>query len=175
MAFDVGAYYVEIGQFVNRLCDKTFRAASPEDRLDMRNEVTGIAVANRRRLDASDPDDIRAWLWRTAENVVRNRIRAHVRHSQRTRHVDQNEIEAIPSTGRTADKAMLDRERINAVRDAIHQLPPDLRTAIELFYLEGCSVLHIAEHAKISDGTVKSRLFHARQRLRGLLETFISD
>ncbi len=62
---------------------------------------------------------------------------------------------------------MLDRVRLTA---AIGELPPDQRSAIALFYLEEMSVAEVAVALAIPAGTVKTRLMHARRKLRAALE-----
>jgi RNA polymerase sigma-70 factor (ECF subfamily) len=52
---------------------------------------------------------------------------------------------------------------------AIASLPPDQRAAIALFYLEDLSVAEIAAAMDVPAGTVKTRLMHARARLRAAL------
>jgi len=60
------------------------------------------------------------------------------------------------------------------VRDALEALPEDLRTAITLRELEGLSYEEIAKAMDCPIGTVRSRIFRAREaidaRLRPLLE-----
>lgn len=53
---------------------------------------------------------------------------------------------------------------------AIAALPPAQRAALALFYLEGLSVAEVAHALDIPPGTVKTRLMHARARLRAHLE-----
>jgi RNA polymerase sigma-70 factor (ECF subfamily) len=55
------------------------------------------------------------------------------------------------------------------VRRAVRQLPLDLRTVIYYAYVEGLPHKQIAEIEAIPVGTVMSRLYRARQQLRGLL------
>jgi RNA polymerase sigma-70 factor (ECF subfamily) len=55
------------------------------------------------------------------------------------------------------------------VRRAVRQLPLDLRTVIYYAYVEGLPHKQIAEIVAIPVGTVMSRLYRARQQLRGLL------
>ena len=56
------------------------------------------------------------------------------------------------------------------LRSAIADLPPDQRSAIALFYLEEMSVTEVAVALAIPAGTVKTRLMHARRKLRLALE-----
>jgi len=55
------------------------------------------------------------------------------------------------------------------LRAAIADLPPGQRAALALFYIEGLSVAEVAVALSIPPGTVKTRLMHARHKLRALL------
>lgn len=57
-----------------------------------------------------------------------------------------------------------------AIRQAFALLPPDQRLAAQLYYTEGLSLAEIAEVQGVAEGTAKSRLFHARRKLRATLE-----
>jgi RNA polymerase sigma-70 factor (ECF subfamily) len=59
---------------------------------------------------------------------------------------------------------------IDKLRAAIRILPAGHRAAIALFYLEDMSITEVAVALDIPVGTVKSRLLHARQKLRTVLE-----
>jgi RNA polymerase sigma factor (sigma-70 family) len=56
-----------------------------------------------------------------------------------------------------------------AVREAVEQLPPDEREIVRLQHFEELSHTEIADHLKLSVGTVKSRSFRAHRRLAVLL------
>jgi RNA polymerase sigma-70 factor (ECF subfamily) len=64
-----------------------------------------------------------------------------------------------------ADGSDLDR-----IRTAMAELPPDQRAAMGLFYLEGLHVAEIAAALDTPPGTIKTRLMHARNKLRALLQ-----
>ncbi len=57
-----------------------------------------------------------------------------------------------------------------AVRRAIDCLPPDQAATVALFYLEDMSVGDVAVAMDVPAGTVKTRLMHARAKLRAILE-----
>ena len=61
----------------------------------------------------------------------------------------------------------LARDRLRA---AIAELPAEQRGAIALFYLEEMSVAEVAVALAVPLGTVKTRLLHARRKLRAALE-----
>lgn len=61
-------------------------------------------------------------------------------------------------------------EGSRAVHDAIFILPETQRMPVILYYIEGFNVQEIADMLKIPEGTVKSRLYSGRGRLKTLLE-----
>jgi RNA polymerase sigma factor (sigma-70 family) len=63
-----------------------------------------------------------------------------------------------------------DADDLSRVRDALRRLDRNDRLLLAMFYLEGLSVAEIAHACAVPPGTVKSRLFHARERLRAALE-----
>ncbi|TBN06774.1 sigma-70 family RNA polymerase sigma factor [Hyunsoonleella flava] len=56
--------------------------------------------------------------------------------------------------------------------DAFKMLPSHQQTVIKLFYTEDYSLKEISETLNISVGTAKSRLFHAREKLKQLLKNY---
>jgi RNA polymerase sigma-70 factor (ECF subfamily) len=61
-------------------------------------------------------------------------------------------------------------ETVKAVREAISQLSEDLKKVILLFEIEQFSLIEVSEILNIPVGTVKSRLFRAREKLAILLK-----
>ena len=56
------------------------------------------------------------------------------------------------------------------VHEAIKGLPQDQQVVLRLFYLEEYSLKEISEILDKSEGTVKSRLYHAREKLKTILK-----
>lgn len=59
--------------------------------------------------------------------------------------------------------------KLKRVLSAIQQLPKPQKIVLKMFYLENLSVKEIGKVLDISTGTVKSRLFHAREKLKSLI------
>lgn len=72
-----------------------------------------------------------------------------------------------------ATEAPLSAEDVAAVHQGLEQLPLPQRETLTLYFLEDLSIAQIAEVTGVPEGTVKSRLFHARRALRRILE--VSD
>jgi RNA polymerase sigma-70 factor (ECF subfamily) len=69
------------------------------------------------------------------------------------------------------DTIFTHNDTINVIMNAIKDLPQNQQIILRLFYLEECSINEIASILKITTGTVKSRLFYAREKLKSILKT----
>ena len=115
-----------------------------------------------------DPARFRGWALR----IVANKARDWVRREQARGRVARSAEAAAPRdepTGMNAEAASPD-DRVQRVRAGLDELEPNQRLVLSWFYLEEMSVREIAEALAVPVGTVKSRLFHARNALRTRLE-----
>ena len=85
------------------------------------------------------------------------------------------EAEILECAHEDPEKIILVREKEQILDWAIQQLPPDWRTVLVLREVEGLSYAEIAEILGIPIGTVESRLFRARKKLRQILEPIFGD
>ena len=118
------------------------------------------------------------WLYRIAVNTVKNHLVAQGRRPPGD-DLDAETAEQMDMGGRlreyaTPERELLTDEIAQTVQRALDDLPEDLRTAIVLRELEGLSYEEIAQAMECPIGTVRSRIFRAREaidkRLRPLLE-----
>ena len=118
------------------------------------------------------------WLYRIAINTAKNAIVSRKRSPIEYDLDLQNPEESYEMAGRLKDTATpealaLTEEIRSIVNGAIEQLPEDLRTAIVLRELEGLSYEEIAAAMECPVGTVRSRIFRAREAIdRKLAEVF---
>ena len=168
MARDIGKYHTQIAQFVDELCRVYYRHSQPEDRRDISNEVALIAHQNREGVTDESEEAFLAWLHGIARNVVRNWSRREGTAARRTLGSLDDEnfgAERISSDSPAPETELLFQERMAVVRDAISELPLIHQQVVWLFYIEELSVKKIAARLGIRKGTVKSRLYHAREQL----------
>lgn len=133
---------------------------------DVTQEVCLAITRSLRRLD--DPARFESWMLR----IVTNKAADWVRGRQRQRRLQESLESREPRTatndlhrsGQTSQE-----ERIRMIQRALAQLPHDMRAVISLHYGEGRSVANIALALDVPAGTVKSRLHHARRRLKELV------
>jgi RNA polymerase sigma-70 factor (ECF subfamily) len=122
------------------------------------------------------------WLYRIATNICVDALRRKRRHEGRTSSLDvplradEGEI-AREVADRKADPQELAQlaELRGEVTRAIAQLSPKLRSVVVLFDLQGLTYEEIAQALNLPLGTVKSRLFNARSRLRELLRPYVEE
>lgn len=122
------------------------------------------------------------WLYRIATNICVDALRRQRRQGARTYSLDDPlDLEQGQITRDVADRANDPQELAEAdeLRDevtrAISELSPKLRAVVVLFDLQGLSYEEIAQTLRLPLGTVKSRLFNARARLRELLRPYIEE
>ena len=118
------------------------------------------------------------WLYRIAINTAKNFVVAQGRRPPND-DIEATEAEQYDGESALKDYASPERETLrDEIREtvfrAIEELPEDLKTAITLRELEGMSYEEIAEAMDCPIGTVRSRIFRAREaidtQLRPLLD-----
>ncbi|MCC5811961.1 MAG: RNA polymerase sigma factor RpoE [Ectothiorhodospiraceae bacterium] len=119
------------------------------------------------------------WIYRIGANTAKNYLVAQGRRPPGS-DIDAQDAEQYvgDSSLRETDtpEGLVHRDEVErTVFDAIESLPDDLRTAITLRELDGLSYEEIAQAMECPVGTVRSRIFRAREaiekRLRPLLES----
>ena len=114
-----------------------------------------------------DRNRFRAWLVRTVWRTALDRQRSNRRRGAHEVVVEPVALAQV-SFGEPVSHPVVDDDRA-ALWAAIDALPEKLRVAIVLSSIEGHDVREVAMLLRIPEGTVKSRLFLARQRLKEAL------
>ena len=120
------------------------------------------------------------WLYRIGINTAKNYLMAMGRRAPTSTEVEADEAEGFEEGEQlrdinTPESVLLSNEIAKTVNATIEQLPEELRTAIVLREIEGMSYEDIAQSMNCPIGTVRSRIFRAREaiatKLRPLLGT----
>jgi RNA polymerase sigma-70 factor (ECF subfamily) len=120
------------------------------------------------------------WLYRIGVNTAKNWLVAHGRRMPTVSELGDEDGEGIEDSGllrddETPDRVLLSKQIGETVNAAMDALPEDLRTAISLREIEGLTYEEIAQVMDCPIGTVRSRIFRAREaiaaQLRPLLDT----
>ncbi len=150
-------------ELVDRWQDRLWRLAwrltdDEQAAWDVLQEAWIVISRQIRRL--ADPAAFPAWAYR----ITSNKSRDWIRRRQRVRRAD----EAYAQQWREADTGC--QRSFADLREALADLSGPDRAILSLRYEDDFSTDQIAEILAIPPGTVKSRLHHARQRLRRHLE-----
>jgi RNA polymerase sigma-70 factor, ECF subfamily len=120
------------------------------------------------------------WLYRIGINTAKNYLVAMGRRAPTVSETESADSEGSEESGQvpdynTPENELMSRQIAETVNRAVEDLPEELRTAITLRELEGLSYEDIAAIMNCPIGTVRSRIFRAREaiaeKLRPQLET----
>ncbi len=165
---DKGAFDLLVLKYQHKIVNLIMRyVRDPELSLDIAQEafIKAYRALPRFRGDSA----FYTWMYRIAVNTAKNHLAA-----QRRRPMDveldmqdpeQYDLHAKLKETDTPEGITLSNELQEIVERAIAALPEDLRTAIVLRELEGMSYEEIAETMECPVGTVRSRIFRARDAI----------
>jgi RNA polymerase sigma-70 factor (ECF subfamily) len=120
------------------------------------------------------------WLYRIGVNTAKNWLVTHGRRAQLTSTTDGEDAEnydepELLRNNETPERLLMTKQVGETVNAVVEALPEDLRTALTLREIEGLSYEEIADVMDCPIGTVRSRIFRARDaialKLRPLLDT----
>ncbi len=120
------------------------------------------------------------WLYRIGVNTAKNWLVANGRRAPTTTEFDNEDAEAFGESDLlrevdTPERLLMTKQIGDTVNAAMAALPEELRTAITLREIDGLSYEDIAQAMDCPIGTVRSRIFRAREsiaaRLRPLLDS----
>ena len=113
------------------------------------------------------------WLYKVASSVCLNRVRADKRRREHFESLPAMEGEpgdSRPAPDPSPVEQSTTRETAELVNRGIEELRPDYRIVVAMRYIEQLSYEEIAESLDLPVGTVKNRLFRAREVLKTALE-----
>jgi len=134
-----------------------------DDAEDIAQETFVRAYQSISRFDETRP--LFPWLYRIARNLCLNRIQRVTK-----RETELPEFDYLPDTTAGPEDTVVAAEERERVRNAVGRLPDQHRKIIELSHFQECSYREMADILDLPMGTVMSRLYNARRKLRELLE-----
>jgi RNA polymerase sigma-70 factor (ECF subfamily) len=168
---DEAAFDRLVELFAPRVYQLAYRLTNnPEDARDMAQEafVRVYQALPRFKGDAA----FSTWLYRIVTNLCYDELKRRRRRAptfSETHDDDEFSPDELTSAAEGTEDALLRRERQQAVRRAITQLPEIFRLVLVLYDIQGHSYQEIADILRQNIGTVKSRLNRARHMLREAL------
>jgi RNA polymerase sigma-70 factor, ECF subfamily len=144
---------------------------------DLAQEVFLRVYRSRENYEASAK--FTTWLYRIATNLAVNHAR-DTRHERPENQVSLDEPDEesgrtldLPDKGPSAEEAIVQRERLAAIRQRVQALPERQRIAVMMHKYQQMDYRQIADVLKLSESATKSLLFRAYETLREQLKEFV--
>ena len=165
------------GQLVERYKTKVFHLAYgwAQDRTvadDLAQEIFIKAYFSLPKFKSRS--EFGTWLYRVALNHIKDYLRKNKRKAREISLEWLGERDLVAQTASFREDLRAEEKRRALVQAAVQRLPEKHRTILTLRDIEGLSYDEIARILGLSPGTVDSRLFRARRKLREKLAPYLS-
>ncbi|MBL39207.1 MAG: RNA polymerase sigma factor RpoE [Xanthomonadales bacterium] len=175
---DKRAFDLLVGKYQHKIVSLISRYVSDHaEALDVAQEafIKAYKAIGRFRGDSA----FYTWMYRIAINTAKNHLVSQSRRPPSS-DIDAQDAEQFQVDTRLKDRGspeheLLKEEIETTIHDAISDLPDDLRVAITLREMEGMSYEDIATTMDCPIGTVRSRIFRAREAIDGRLRPLLSN
>lgn len=140
------------------------------------NEITQETfIAALRALPSyQEKQSLKAWLYKIALNQSRSHLRKRkVLERLRTTLTSIFQVEAQKQA--LPEESAVQSEQEAAIWDSLNQLDERYRTIVILRYFHELSIAEISEILSVNEGTIHSRLYSAREKLRNALKDLRKD
>ena len=149
-----------------------------EDAADLTQET--FVKAFRSLAKFREKSSFYTWLYRIGVNLTlthlkRRKIRKFFSFDQASEDGGMSkDLEAVSSTSATSVKKALNNELHEKLNEALSKLSDKHRIIVVLFEIDGLGHKEIAKIMKCTEGTVRSRLFYAKQQLQSYLSEYVN-
>jgi len=168
---------VALNELMERHAGKLFNylircLQNEQDAADATQETFVRVYQNRAKFNANQK--FSTWLYAIATNLVKDRYRHRSRHPQVSLDAEneatgENFRESVPEQKPTPSESLQGAERAEAVRQAVTELPEELRTPLILCEYEELSHAEIGRILDCTPKAVETRIYRARNQLRDKL------
>jgi len=167
-AGDSKAFSLLVEKYHRQLLNFIYRLVGDESVVeDIGQDVFLNVYKAIRTFDIGMGTPFSAWLFIAA----RNRCIGELRKSRRMNvSMEDRQEPAVPD--RSPEQAAIDRDTLDMIQRTLQELPEPYRSTI-VQSLHGASLEEIAANDGISAGTVKSRLFRAREKMKSFLSEYL--
>ena len=161
---DVTAFETLVARYEKPIFNFVRRTVGPREEVEDITQETFIRVYQRVN-NLRDVTSFRSWLWAIAVNLCKDHAK-RLRYRSHLSIEDSSYSSSEPACAVSVDRQLEDAETKAIVDKSIRALRPDIRMVVVLREYVGLSYQKIAQAVGCPLGTVKSRLFLARQELR---------
>ena len=153
---------VLVNRHHNRLCRHSYRYTNDvEASKDIVQDSWRVIIKKLNTL--KDPNSFSSWSTKIVTHKSLDYLNKLKTSQRNLKSYAENNQEQMP-------RANDDAGKVSQLLSAIKELPENQQMVLKLFYTEEYSLKEIAEILEISAGTTKSRLYHAREKLKKILK-----
>jgi len=179
---DLSAFEVLVAKYQKRMLNISFRVVGDYD--DAAEVVQDAFISAYRNLKGFRAEAMfSTWLTAITLNLSRNRLKRMKLHRSRVPfsldapiQTASGEVMPDPPSGEPSALDRMEKQDVkNKVQDCIKALEPDFREVLVLRDMQDFSYEEIGGILKVAAGTVKSRLFRARESVKDCLKKVMGD
>lgn len=179
---DTGAFELLVRNYQKKMFNMAFRiTGSTEDAAEVVQDSFVSAYRNLKNFEARSR--FSTWLYAITVNTARNRLsqtRTRDRHETNSLDdpspIDKNMKKFEPASGDASALDLLSRkEQQEKVQECLNRLDQEFREVIVLRDIQGFSYEEISAMLSIAAGTVKSRIYRARDSVKNCLKKIWGD
>ena len=150
---------------------RIIRLITKEENEDIEQEVYIRVIEKSDRYQ--EQGKITGWIGTIAKNLSKDYLKSSAKKINDNALKDEDTINSIKDTAENPESAFIRKERQKRIIKAINSLKPKLKEVIIMYEIDGLSYEHIAYNLDCPIGTVKSRLFNAKQELAKKLQDLL--
>ena len=150
---------------------RIIRLITNEDNEDLEQEV--YVKVWQKTENYQEQGKFSGWIGTIAKNFSKDYLKSSSKKNQKNSEQDENIVNEIRDNADTPESALLRKERQKKIIKAINSLKPKLKEVIMMYEIEGLNYEYIAKILNCPTGTVKSRLFNAKQQLAEKLKDLL--
>ena len=179
---DLDAFEMLVNKHEKRMFNIAYRIAGDlEDAAEIVQDAFFSAHRNLKNFEQKSR--FSTWLYSITVNTAKNRLaqaRARNRHETHclddpSSHEEGKKNFELSSNEPSALNLLINKDRQKSVQECLSRLDQDFRSVIVLRDIQGFSYAEIGDMLAIAEGTVKSRLFRARDAVRDCLKKLLGD
>lgn len=179
---DLDAFELLVDKYEKRMFNIAYRIAGDlEDAAEIVQDAFFSAHRNLKNFEQKSR--FSTWLYSITVNTAKNRLaqaRARNRHEtccldDPPSHEEGKKNFELSSREPSALNLLINKDRQKSVQKCLSRLDQDFRSVIVLRDIQGFSYAEIGDMLAIAEGTVKSRLFRARDAVRDCLKKLLGD
>jgi RNA polymerase sigma-70 factor (ECF subfamily) len=179
---DADAFEILVRNYKKKMFNIAFRiTGSMEDASEVVQDAFVSAYRNLKHFEQKSR--FSTWLYSITVNTAKNRLKQNLTRKAHEPHSYDDPLYSDSSTKRiepvsddpSALDLLMEKDRQKGVQECLNRLEQDFREVLVLRDIQGFAYTEIAAMLSLAEGTVKSRLFRARDAVKACLKKLLGE